>query len=312
MNNNDSNRLNMRTQNGIAINPTPVGYSSRTQVFSPSPEASSDTESLTFAQMLSYYYSEYFKGLLFVGLSMLYIYVVPQALSRPKGLRLALGRTMKRLTDIVGSIIGLLVTSPLWLIIPILIKLDSSGPVFYTQTRVGINRRNGSRRFCQKADVPNRRSRDRRRNDYCGQTFRVIKFRTMVDGAEKTSGPVWATPGDSRVTRLGLFLRLSRIDEIPQFLNVLLGNMSLVGPRPERPGFVSDLSTKIPRYKERLNVKPGITGLAQIEHGYDSSINSVAGKIAYDLDYIKSWSLTKDFVIMVKTVGVVFTGKGAC
>lgn len=217
----------------------------------------------------------------------------------------------KRTMDIVGSLVGLMLTIPLWLVVPVIIKLDSPGPVFYTQTRIGLNRRRKQRRLYQKAEVVDKRSRDRRRLDYMGKPFKVYKFRTMVNEAEKGSGPIWASKGDPRITRIGRLLRLTRIDEIPQFLNVLKGDMSLVGPRPERPSFVLDLSTKIKGYSNRLNVKPGLTGLAQVENGYDSSLASVVQKVRYDLEYIENRSMWKDIKIMLKTVIVVFTGKGA-
>jgi len=219
---------------------------------------------------------------------------------------------VKRSVDIVGSIVGLILTIPFWIVVPILIKLDSRGPVFYSQTRVGINKRKRQRRIYQKVDSGERRERERRRRDHLGKPFMVYKFRTMVEDAEKNSGPVWATKKDARVTRIGSFLRKSRIDEIPQFWNVLIGDMSLVGPRPERPSFVLDLSTKVKGYANRLDVKPGLTGLAQVESGYDSSLSSVVDKVRHDLEYIEKKSLWTDIKIMLKTVIIVFTGKGAC
>lgn len=250
-------------------------------------------------------------GFLFVLMSTLYIFVVPASLSRPALIQAMVNRVLKRTLDILGAIVGLMLTSPLWLLIPIVIKLDSHGPVFYTQTRVGINRRKRDRRCFDRTADDNRRDRDRRRVDYMGKPFEVIKFRTMVQDAEKGSGPVWATKGDARITRVGAFLRRTRIDEIPQFINILKGDMALVGPRPERPNFVRDLSTKVHGYASRLEVKPGLTGLAQIENGYDSTIASVAEKVRFDLQYIKNWSILSDVKIMLRTVVVVFTGKGA-
>ena len=144
-----------------------------------------------------------------------------------------------------------------------------------------------------------------------GRPIRVIKFRTMIADAEKKCGPVWATKNDPRITRLGNFLRKTRLDEVPQFINVLKGDMSLVGPRPERPVFVEDLCSKVENYDKRLQVKPGITGLAQVENGYDSSVTSVVRKVHYDLKYIQNWSLWSDVKILLKTVVVVVTGKGA-
>lgn len=250
--------------------------------------------------------------MLFLAMSLVFIFAVPVALTKPEKLRAMVNRFAKRSLDIVGAVVGLLLTSPLFIILPILIKLDSKGPVFYTQLRVGENRRKRDRRYYLQGGVTrDKRSRERRREDAMGRTFKVIKFRTMVPDAEKNSGPVWATKNDPRVTRLGNFLRKTRLDEIPQFINVLKGDMSLVGPRPERPNFVRDLSTKIKGYERRLEVKPGLTGLAQIENGYDTSLASVARKVKLDVEYIENWSLWTDIKILLKTVIVVFTGKGA-
>lgn len=257
-------------------------------------------------------WGEYFKGILFVLASAIFILAVPTLITRKDRVGQVLGLVAKRTLDIIGALAGLLLTLPFWLIIPILIKLDSRGPVFYTQVRVGRDRREGERRYCQRTGTDDRRRRDRRREDWRGQLFNVIKFRTMVNDAEGKSGPVWATKDDPRVTRLGRFLRKTRIDEIPQFINVLKGDMSLVGPRPERPKFVSELEAQIPEYARRLSVKPGLTGLAQVETGYDSSVASVRRKLELDLAYIDNQSLWFDFKIMARTVKVVLTGKGAC
>jgi len=192
-----------------------------------------------------------------------------------------------------------------------MIKLDSSGPIFYSQIRVGINRRRAMRRQVDCIIGADRRGRERRRQNNYGKLFMVYKFRTMIDNAEKKCGPIWATENDPRITRVGAFLRRMRLDELPQLFNVLKGDMSLIGPRPERPMFIRDLSQRVPHYTARLEVKPGITGLAQVENGYDVSIDSVRHKIAYDLRYIKSWSLWQDIKILLKTVIVVITGKGA-
>ncbi|MFZ5981832.1 MAG: sugar transferase [Candidatus Zixiibacteriota bacterium] len=224
-----------------------------------------------------------------------------------------MNNAVKRTLDIVGALVGLILALPFMLILPILIKLDSSGPVFYTQLRVGVNRRKKDRRYHQRTELnADQRQRDRRRENYLGKPFQVIKFRTMVQDAESKSGPVWATKNDPRITRLGAFLRKTRLDEIPQFINILKGDMSLVGPRPERPNFVKDLSTQVDDYTCRLEVKPGLTGLAQVENGYDSSLASVTRKVNYDLHYIRNWTLFYDIKIILKTVVVVFTGKGAC
>jgi lipopolysaccharide/colanic/teichoic acid biosynthesis glycosyltransferase len=219
--------------------------------------------------------------------------------------------SIKKGIDFFGSLIGLILLMPLFLLIGILIKLDSPGPVFYTQTRIGLNRRRKSRRGTDCRTGAERRSRDRRRENHFGKPFRVYKFRTMIDNAEKKCGPIWATRNDPRITRVGAFLRKTRMDELPQLINVLKGEMSLIGPRPERPVFIRDLSTKVDGYVKRLDVKPGITGLAQVENGYDSSMDSVKDKVAYDLRYINRWSLWQDIKILLKTVIVVITGKGA-
>ncbi|MCK5127763.1 MAG: sugar transferase [candidate division Zixibacteria bacterium] len=217
---------------------------------------------------------------------------------------------VKRSIDILGAIVGLLLTAPIFLILPILIKLDSPGQVFYKQVRVGHNRRRNQRRETGVSNL-GRNSRDRRRSNVHGRPFEVIKFRTMVADAEKKCGAVWATQNDPRITPLGNIMRKTRMDEIPQFINILMGNMSLVGPRPERPVFVEELSEKVDNYKKRLDVKPGLTGLAQVENGYDSSIASVVRKVQYDIQYIQKWSVWQDVKIMMKTVLVVVTGKGA-
>ncbi len=267
--------------------------------------------SLGFWEHLSYYCGEYAKGIFFVIASAVFVLAVPAILTRPAELWGMIIRVAKRTTDIVAAVVGLTLTIPVWLILPILIKLGSRGPVFYTQVRVGANQRRHSRRYCQRTDMPDRRTRERRRCDYNGRMFKLIKFRTMVANAERASGPVWATKNDPRVTGLGALMRKTRLDEIPQFLNILKGDMSLIGPRPERPNFVGELCGKIDDYSRRLEIRPGLTGLAQVETGYDSSLASVADKVRYDIEYIDNWSYWLDVRIMLKTVMVVLTGKGA-
>lgn len=172
---------------------------------------------------------------------------------------------------------------PLFLVVSLLIKLDSRGPVFYSQERVGIN----------------------------GRIFRIFKFRTMRVDAEKFSGPMLAQKNDPRITRVGRFLRKTRIDEIPQLMNVVIGDMHFIGPRPERPYFVEKYSREIPMYKNRLKVKPGITGLAQVEIGYDEDLEDVREKLKYDLKYIENYySLRMHVDIFLKTLKVVFTAQG--
>jgi len=189
----------------------------------------------------------------------------------------------KRILDIVLSITALIVLSPLFLITALLIKLTSQGPIFYFQERVGKN----------------------------GQLFKMYKFRTMRVDAEKGTGAVWAKKDDPRLIPVGGFLRKAHVDEIPQFVNVLRGEMSVVGPRPERLVFVQKLKTQIEDYERRLEVKPGITGLAQVRHRYDETLEDVKKKIKYDLLYIKKVCLWTDLTILLRTVRVVFTGEGA-
>lgn len=191
-------------------------------------------------------------------------------------------RKLKRLFDIVISFLILILTFPLSLLIAVLIKIDSKGTVFFKQERCGIN----------------------------GSVFKMIKFRSMFSDAEKHSGPIWSQKDDPRITRVGRIIRKVRLDEIPQMLNVLKGEMSLVGPRPERPFFVEKFTEVIPYYKRRLKVRPGITGWAQVKHKYDESIDDVKVKLRYDLFYIENMSLRMDFKILFRTFFVVLFGKG--
>ncbi len=191
-------------------------------------------------------------------------------------------KKLKRLMDIVLSFILLLITLPATLLTAIAIKIDSKGPVFYKQKRMGMN----------------------------GKIFKILKFRTMVTDAEKHTGPVWSSKNDPRVTIVGGFIRKARLDEIPQAINVLKGDMSFVGPRPERPFFVEKLSQELPLYKRRLKVRPGITGWAQVKHKYDENIEDVKVKLRYDLFYIENMSLRMDFKIIFRTIFVVLFGKG--
>lgn len=306
-----NNNADIAAENAVALpsEGTTYGLTSTVDVRVNRPSSS---VAVGLSDQLQFLYSEYFKGILFVLASAMFILALPTLVTRKDQVKVVARQLIKRSMDIVGAVVGLILTAPLWLILPILIKLDSHGPVFYTQTRVGHNRRGSQRRYCQRTDSVERRARDRRRQDYDGQLFRVIKFRTMVDDAERDSGPVWATSNDPRVTKLGAFLRKSRLDEIPQFINVLQGEMSLIGPRPERPNFVARLSEEVEGYARRLEVKPGLTGLAQVSGGYDSSISTVKEKVAYDVHYIDNWSLLMDLKILARTVLVVFTGRGAC
>ena len=191
-------------------------------------------------------------------------------------------QVLKRALDIVASLALLVLTLPTLLLAALAIRLDSKGPVLYRQERVGLR----------------------------GAAFRIFKFRTMRVDAEVLSGPQWASIGDPRVTRIGGFLRRMRIDELPQILNVLRGEMSFVGPRPERPFFVTELAAQIPLYSERHRVRPGITGWAQINYPYGASIEDARMKLAYDLYYIKNFSCLFDLLIILSTAKAVFFNKG--
>ncbi|MFQ5599192.1 MAG: sugar transferase [Candidatus Krumholzibacteriia bacterium] len=212
---------------------------------------------------------------------------------------------LRRVADVVLALLALVVLAPFMLLVGIAIKLDSSGPVFYTQDRIGINRRRRERRRATRA------AHGRRVVIRAGRPFKIWKFRTMRQDAE-AAGPQWAQKDDPRVTPVGHLLRKTRLDEVPQFFNVLRGDMTLIGPRPERSFFIKMLESEIPHYSKRLLVKPGITGFAQVHNGYDDSIESVRRKVAWDLRYIRSQGPNTDMQIVVKTVRTILTGEGAC
>lgn len=211
---------------------------------------------------------------------------------------------LKRSLDVVVSSIGLIVFFPVFLILAVAIKLDSRGQIFYSQERIGINRRKS--RSGERPDGGCRRI-----SDTFGRPFKIYKLRTMVADAERNTGPVWAAAKDHRITRLGRFLRKTRLDEMPQLWNVLLGEMSIVGPRPERPMFVASITESLPEYPKRCSALPGITGLAQVKSRYDSSIETVNRKLAYDLYYVRHGRLLLDLKIMAATVKVMARGEGA-
>lgn len=202
-----------------------------------------------------------------------------------------------------------LLLSPLLILIVLAIKIESPrGPVFYRQVRVGLNRRGhagGGRAITVAA------SSERRQRHAEGKPFRIWKFRTMVPDAEARTGPVWAAHDDPRVTRVGRILRRARLDELPQLVNVIRGEMRLVGPRPERPYFVEKLATGVPEYRRRLTVPPGITGLAQVERAYDEDLDDVRTKLRYDLFYIENRRALLDLKILMKTLSVVLGRRGA-
>jgi lipopolysaccharide/colanic/teichoic acid biosynthesis glycosyltransferase len=216
----------------------------------------------------------------------------------------------RRALDLAISSAALTVLAPVFVAIAIAIKTTSPGPVFYRQTRVGRNLRRGDRRATSAHGPRDRRRGDRRETASFGVPFQIVKFRTMVMHAEEY-GPQWSTRNDPRITTVGRFLRKTRLDETPQFWNVLRGEMSLIGPRPERPYFVEQFVECIPGYEQRLRVRPGITGLAQVTLDYDSNIDDVKLKLEHDLVHVRERSLVKDLAILARTGYVVVTGKGA-
>lgn len=243
---------------------------------------------------------------LFLGLVLFVILFIPRRLFGPNSvlsdLSLWMHVLIKRSTDILISIVGLLGSSIVFAILPVLIRIDSKGKAIFKQTRVGQNRRRMDRRMVSLAAPYERRNGDRRKQDWLGKPFEIYKFRSMRASAERKTGPVWATPYDPRITGLGKLLRPLHVDEFPQFINVLTGDMSLVGPRPERPSFTVKFQKVIPNYEKRFQCKPGITGLAQVQRGYDSSIEDVCHKLNHDLDYIRNGSVVTDFKILLLTL----------
>jgi lipopolysaccharide/colanic/teichoic acid biosynthesis glycosyltransferase len=300
-------KLQIRSHTSVAVNPGILRYGTADAVLAPP----RPLRTPAISWRLKFFVGE-LTGVLFIMLSTLFIFLVPASLAGQGALRAAMNRLIKRTLDVIGATVGLVLVAPVMFLVAVAVKLDSPGPVFYTQLRVGVNRRRSDRRYCQRVGIDEQRGRDRRRDNYMGRPFQIIKFRTMIHDAEKQTGPVWATKNDPRITRLGRILRKTRLDEVPQFWSVLKGDMSLVGPRPERPTFVRQLCEKVEDYHRRLEVKPGLTGLAQVENGYDSSVTSVTDKVRFDIKYISSWSIWADMRILLKTVAVVVTGKGAC
>ena len=190
---------------------------------------------------------------------------------------------VKRLMDVTLAAAGLILVLPVFLGVALLVKLQDGGPVFYRQQRVGMG----------------------------GKHFSILKFRSMIVDAEADGKPRWASAGDSRITPIGHFLRRSRLDELPQLLNILRGDMALVGPRPERPEIVAELAQSIPNYERRHVMRPGLTGWAQINHDYGGSLEAARWKTRFDLFYIRKWTLLLDLAIMVQTVRVILLGEGA-
>jgi lipopolysaccharide/colanic/teichoic acid biosynthesis glycosyltransferase len=206
---------------------------------------------------------------------------------------------LNRLVNVILALAALTIALPVLLVIAVAVKLSSRGPVFYTQERIGLDRR-------QRGDGINHR----RHRDVGGRPFTIYKFRTMRVDAERESGAIWAQREDPRVTPVGRLLRQYRLDELPQLLNVVRGEMNIVGPRPERPTIFAELREHIAEYPLRQRAKPGITGLAQINHHYDRSLDDVRTKVQYDLEYIRRQSLGQDIRIMLKTIPVILLRRG--
>jgi sugar transferase (PEP-CTERM system associated) len=191
--------------------------------------------------------------------------------------------TSRRVISLLVSVTMLLLLSPLMLLVALLVKLDSSGSVFYSQDRVGLH----------------------------GKVFRIFKFRSMRQDAEASVGPTWACEDDPRITRVGRLIRRVRIDELPQLLNILKGDINIVGPRPERPEFVEKLDATIPYYSLRHTVRPGLTGWAQVMYPYGATIEESKEKLQYDLFYLKNMSLKLDLLVLFRTIKIVLLGTGA-
>ncbi len=208
---------------------------------------------------------------------------------------------VNRAANVVIAAVALVLLAPVMLLIALAVKLSSPGPVFYVQTRVGQDRRRRSATAVF----------DRRQSDMGGRIFRIIKFRSMTADAEQKTGAVWARENDPRVTSVGGVLRKMRLDELPQLFNVIRGDMNIVGPRPERPSIFAQLRENIEAYPLRQRARPGITGWAQINQAYDSSIDDVRSKVQFDLEYLERQSLIEDLKIMARTLPVMIFKKGA-
>ena len=207
---------------------------------------------------------------------------------------------LSRAVNLAIALLSVVCLAPVLALIALAVKLTSRGPIFYSQVRVGVDLR-----------YKHASSHDRRGFDHGGKPFMMFKFRTMQVDAEADGRAVWAVTRDPRVTLVGNVLRRTRLDELPQLLNVIVGDMNIVGPRPERPTIFADLRQNIPQYPMRQRVKPGITGWAQINHAYDSSVDDVRRKVAFDLDYLKRQSLVHDLRIMTMTIPVMIFRRGS-
>ena len=207
--------------------------------------------------------------------------------------------TATRVVNVTIALIGLVAASPLMVVVALLVKLTSRGPVLYSQTRVGVDRR------YKRSDTD-----DRRVHDHGGKPFEMYKFRSMAIDSEADGRAVWAAREDPRATPIGRVLRKTRLDELPQFYNVIRGDMNIVGPRPERPTIFAELRQNIPQYHMRQRVRPGITGWAQVNQAYDGCLDDVRQKVSYDLEYIQRQSVLEDLRIMSMTIPVMLFGRG--
>ncbi len=207
---------------------------------------------------------------------------------------------LSRFVNVTIALVAVILLAPVYALIALAVKLTSRGPVFYSQVRVGVDRR-----FKQKSTY------DRRGYDHGGKPFMMFKFRTMQVNAEADGRAVWAAKGDPRVTLIGSMLRRTRLDELPQLVNVIRGDMNIVGPRPERPTIFADLRQNIPQYPMRQRVKPGITGWAQINQAYDATVDDVRRKVEFDLEYMRRQSLVHDLRIMTMTLPVMIFRRGS-
>lgn len=204
-----------------------------------------------------------------------------------------------RILNFCLASLALIVLSPVLVLVTLSVKLSSPGPILYTQTRIGLDRRR-PRRKCGGRIIADRRTRD-----LGGHVFRIYKFRSMRTDAETGTGAVWATKGDARVTSVGRVLRKCRLDELPQLINVLRGDMNIVGPRPERPSIFARLREDIVEYSVRQRAKPGITGWAQVNATYDVTVEDVRRKVRFDIEYLRRQSVIEDLRIMMRTIPVV-------
>lgn len=267
----------------------------------------------SWGRYLDYFWQKTIISPLFLFASLVIFLFVPDHVIKDRlwnGFRRSFKMSLKRGLDILVAIMGIAVGLPFFLIIPFLIKLDSRGPVFYRQLRIGRNRRQGYDLGSRLVYRNNPMYFDRRKVDFHGQTFYLTKFRTMQHNAELMTGPVWASANDPRVTRVGRILRATHFDELPQFFNVLKGEMSIVGPRPERPCFVTEFAGAISDYTSRFKVKPGITGSAQIYNGYDTCLKDVKEKLDYELDYIEKGTFWSDIKLIFLTLLSMLKGEG--